>query len=99
MDLNTILAESEQAKLKELFAARSIMRAEVDKRAWQVVRELGYAPYQTESIAVKYIERGGLDIVQIDCEFEQRHQHESLHLELPIKHFEILVGTKFKKVE
>jgi hypothetical protein len=48
-----------------LFNAERDLRAEINRRAWEYLKLIGYEWYKTNSISVIMLKRGKVDIIQI----------------------------------
>ena len=95
-DLNEVTKIVDGAPLRELFAIRMLCLKEMEKRAWQVLRELGYQPYREESISLANSSRGKVEIVTITAEFEQNHEKQHIVHEMPMVQFGLLLQRDFQ---
>ena len=73
-----------------LFLARTEINEEIQRRAWVVLRALGYDWYRQTSMTVAYSMRGKVTIVSINARFEHNHQHEQADHEVPLEMFNAL---------
>lgn len=76
-----------QPDILTLFKLRQAVNEEIQNRAWEVLKELGYDWYKQTSMAVSYVMRGKVVIVSINARFERNHQNESADHELPLTLF------------
>lgn len=91
--------DTETSSTSKLFVAEAALRNEINQRAWKYLEKIGYKPWRGRSgmgdeprMNVLLIERKPLSIISIDTEFEQDHKRVALMLEVPITHFDTLVG-------
>jgi hypothetical protein len=71
-----------------LFNAERDLRAEINRRAWEYLKLIGYEWYKTMSISVIMLKRGKVDIIQISAEVEQNHTSIQINSEVTLTIFE-----------
>lgn len=80
---------------ESLFTIEKELRNEINRRAWSVLKELGYEWYRAGIINVIMLKRGSVDIVEINATYENNHATQSVKAELPLKQFEMLYRGDF----
>jgi hypothetical protein len=80
---------------ERLFKIEETMRAEICRRAWLVLKELGYEWYREGVINVYLTKRGKLDLIKINATAENNHQPIEINAELPLKQFNMLLQKDF----
>lgn len=74
-----------------LFDVQLAIKGEIERRAWDYLKEVGYDWYKGTSMRVTMIERGKVKIILIDAEYEHNHSSHEVQIEVPYKQFEALV--------
>jgi hypothetical protein len=72
-----------------LFQAEKELRDEINKRAWEYLRTVGYDWYAVKSISVIMFKRGKVDIIEIKANVEQNYKDIEIKSEVELKIFEM----------
>lgn len=80
--------------LWSLEAIQTEARTEMNRRGWEYLREIGFAPFKTFSMAISMGKRGTVSIVHIVASFEENHEQQNIRLEVPIQQFDALVPAE-----
>jgi hypothetical protein len=80
---------------ESLFLTEKILRDEINRRAWEVLKELDHEWYREDKIQVAMFKRGKVDIVEIKANVEHNHAPVTITAEMPLRQFEMLLQRDF----
>lgn len=86
---------ADESKLTELFTNRDSFHNEIKRRAQLVLKAMGYDWYKLYSIDAALSLRGKVQLVTITAEVEVNYEQQTIHAEMPVAQFEMLLQTDF----
>lgn len=81
-------------QVASLFSIKDLITREIENRAWDYLKEIGFDWYKRISMSAIFVERNDVQLLTINAKFERNFQEMYVsNLDIPLKQFEALVPT------
>jgi hypothetical protein len=92
------VSDARKEPFESLFLTEKILRDEINARAWEFLKNVGYDWYTTKSISVIMLMRGKVNIVQITAVVERNHIEQEIKSEVTLRVFEMTLARDIQGV-